>query len=64
MGNAHTPRWITPFTGLIPDALGWGNIHQDELAQAFVAHLGKKVASQRDPVVAYGNREMKRLLQA
>ena len=22
VGNAHTPNWITPFTGLIPDALG------------------------------------------
>lgn len=62
VGNAHTPRWLTPFTGLIPDSLGWGNIHQEELAQAFVAHLEKKVASQSDSVVSYGNKEMKGLL--
>ena len=63
VGNAHTPGWITPFTGLIPDALGWGNIQQDELARAFVAHLEKGVAEQTDPVVYYGNNDMKRLIQ-
>jgi hypothetical protein len=63
VGNAHTPNWATPFTGLIPDALGFGNIGQDELAGAFVAHLEKKVASQNDRVVSYGNREMKWLIR-
>ena len=63
VGNAHTPRWMTPFTGLIPDSLGVGNIHQDEVAQAFVAHLEKRVATQNDPVVLYGNKEMKSLLR-
>ena len=62
VGNAHTPGWVTPFTGLIPDALGSGNIRQDEVAQAFVAHLEKRVAFQNQPVVSYGNREMKRLM--
>lgn len=62
VGNAHTPRWMTLFTALIPDALGWGNIHLDELAQAFVAHLVKRAATQTDPVVNYRNQEMKRLL--
>ena len=63
VGNVHTPRWATYFTALIPDALGWGNIHQDELARAFVAHLEKRVATQGDPVVSYGNREMKQLIR-
>lgn len=63
VGNRHTPRWVTPITGLIPDSLGWGNIHQDEIAAAFVAHLEKRVATQRDPVVAYGNKEMKQLIR-
>jgi uncharacterized protein YbjT (DUF2867 family) len=63
VGNAHTPRWITLFTGLIPDALGWGNIRQDELARAFVVHLERRVAGQHDPVVSYGNREMKWLIR-
>jgi uncharacterized protein YbjT (DUF2867 family) len=63
VGNAHTPNWITPFTGLIPDALGWGNIRQDELARAFVAHLEKRVPTQNEPVVYYGNKEMKRLIR-
>ncbi len=63
VGNAHTPNWVTPFTGLVPDALGWGNILQDEVARAFVAHLEKKVAVQHDPVVSYGNKEMKRLIR-
>jgi len=63
VGNAHTPRWMTPFTGLVPDALGWGNIRQDELARAFVAHLEKRAAAQREPVVYYGNKEMKALLR-
>jgi uncharacterized protein YbjT (DUF2867 family) len=63
VGNAHTPNWVTPFTGLIPDALGLGNIRQDEVARAFVAHLEKRVASQNDPVVYYGNKEMKWLIQ-
>jgi len=63
VGNAHTPNWVTPFTGLIPDALGWGNIQQDELARAFVAHVEKRVASQNDPVVYYGNKEMKWLIR-
>jgi putative NADH-flavin reductase len=62
VGNAHTPHWITIFTRAIPDSLGWGNIRQDEVAQAFVAHLKKKVAMQNQPVVSYGNKEMKRLL--
>jgi nucleoside-diphosphate-sugar epimerase len=35
VGNAHTPGWITVFTGLIPDSLGWGNIRQEEVARAF-----------------------------
>jgi len=64
VGNAHTPNWITPFTALVPDALGWGNILQHEVARAFVAHLEKRVAEQRDPVVSYGNKEMKRLIRA
>lgn len=62
VGNKHTPGWITPFTRLIPDSIGWGNIHQDEIARAFVAHLEKKVVSQDQPVVSYGNKEMKRLI--
>ena len=62
VGNAHTPSWVAPFTGLIPDALGWGNIRQDELARAFVAHLEKRVATQHESVVSYGNQEMKRLI--
>ncbi len=62
VGNAHTPRWITAFTRVIPDSLGWGNIEQGEVARAFVAHLEKKVAMQNTPVVTYGNKEMKGLL--
>jgi uncharacterized protein YbjT (DUF2867 family) len=63
VGNAHTPRWITALTRVIPDSLGWGNIRQDEVAQAFVAHLEKRVAVQHAPVVSYGNEEMKRLIR-
>jgi uncharacterized protein YbjT (DUF2867 family) len=63
VGNAHTPRWITHVTGLIPDSLGWGNIRQDEVARAFVAHLEKRAAKQHEPVVSYGNKEMKRLIR-
>ena len=63
VGNAHTPRWATIFTSLIPDSIGWGNIRQEELARAFVAHLEKRVASQIEPVVSYGNKEMKRLVR-
>jgi len=63
VGNAHTPNWVTPFTGLIPDALGLGNIRQDEVARAFVAHLEKRVAVQRERVVSYGNKEMKWLIR-
>ncbi len=62
VGNPHTPRWITVITRFIPDSMGWGNIHQDEVAQAFVAHLEKKVVYQNQPVVSYGNKEMKMLL--
>ena len=64
VGNAHTPNWMTPFTALIPDRLGWGNIRQDELAQAFVAHLEKHLSRQSEPVVYYGNREMKQLVRS
>lgn len=64
VGNAHTPRWMTPITGLIPDSVGWGNIHQDEIAQAFVAHLEKRAAAQSERVVSYGNKEMKGLIRA
>lgn len=63
VGNAHTPGWLTVFTGLIPDSLGWGNIRQDEVARAFLAHLEKRVAVQHDPVVSYGNKEMKWLIR-
>ncbi len=62
VGNAHTPRWLTLFTRFIPDSLGWGNIRQDEVARAFVAHLEQGVALQSQPVVSYENREMKGLL--
>ena len=63
VGNAHTPRWATFFTGLIPDSWGFGNIHQDEVARAFVAHLEKRAATQSEPVVSYGNKEMKALIR-
>lgn len=63
VGNAHTPRWATYLTSVVPDAIGWGNIHQNELARAFVAHLEKRATGQRDPVVMYGNKEMKRLIR-
>ncbi len=62
VGNAHTPRWLSFLTGIIPDSLGWGNIRQDEVARAFVAHLEKKVAMQNQPVMSYENKEMKILL--
>jgi len=61
VGNAHTPRWLTLFTRLIPDSIGWGNIHQKEVAQAFVAHLEKGVPMQNEPVFSYSNKEMKLL---
>ena len=63
VGNAHTPHWITLFTRFIPDSLGWGNIRQDEVARAFVAHLEKRATVQRDPVVSYGNKGMKGLIR-
>ena len=63
VGNAHTPNWITFFTGFLPDSFGWGNIQQEELAKAFVAHLENKVKLQKDPVVSYGNKEMKDLIK-
>jgi uncharacterized protein YbjT (DUF2867 family) len=61
VGNKHSPRWLTCLTGVIPDAFGWGNIHQDEIARAFVAHL-KNAVAQTDPLVSYGNEEMKELI--
>ncbi|MFC1490239.1 hypothetical protein ACFL6K_03420 [Candidatus Latescibacterota bacterium] len=63
VGNSHTPHWITYFTHIIPDSLGWGNIRQDDVARSFVAHLEKRVASQDTPVVSYGNKEMKGLIR-
>lgn len=63
VGNAHTPRWLPFFTQIIPDSLGWGNIHQKEIAKAFVAHLEKRVDQQNDPVISYGNKEMKSLIK-
>ena len=63
VGNAHTPNWITIFTRLIPDSLGWGNIRQDEVARAFVTHLEKRATLQNEPVVSYGNKEMKWLIR-
>jgi len=62
VGNAHTPHWMTYFTRLVPDSFGWGNIHQEEVARAFAAHLEKEADLQKEPVVAYGNKEMKRLI--
>jgi len=63
VGNAHTPHWITYFTRIIPDSLGWGNIQQNDVARAFVAHLEKRVTFQNNPVVSYGNKEMKWLIR-
>lgn len=62
VGNAHTPRWLTVLTRVIPDSIGWGNIRQEEVAKAFVAHLEKRVAVQNESVVSYGNKEMKLLI--
>lgn len=64
VGNRHTPHWITHFTRFIPDSLGWGNIHLEELAGAFVAHLATRLPTQTERVVCYGNREMKELIRA
>jgi uncharacterized protein YbjT (DUF2867 family) len=64
VGNAHTPRWATVITALIPDAVGLGNIHQDDVARAFVAHLEKRVPAQTEPVVIYGNKDMKQVIRA
>lgn len=61
VGNKPPPRWAVPFMGLLPDSVGRGNIHQDQLARAFVAHLETRVAHQRSAVVTYGNAEMKQL---
>jgi hypothetical protein len=63
VGNAHTPRWATVLTALIPDAVGLGNIRQDEVAAAFVAHLDKRAPSQTEPAVTYGNKAMKQLIR-
>ncbi|MEM6295925.1 MAG: hypothetical protein AAGA54_31930 [Myxococcota bacterium] len=60
-GNAHTPRWVAPLMSLAPDSLGWGTIHVDELGAAFVGHRATGLASQREPIVFYGNKEMKQL---
>ncbi len=62
VGNAHTPKWITTLTRFIPDSMGWGNIRQKEVAKAFVAHIEKRVATQKESVVSYGNMEMKSLI--
>jgi uncharacterized protein YbjT (DUF2867 family) len=62
VGNSHTPKWFTVLTGVIPDSVGWGNIRQEEVAQAFVAHMEKGVANQKESVVSYGNKEMKMLI--
>ena len=62
VGNAHTPRWLTFLTSIIPDSIGWGNIHQEEVAKAFVVHLEKRAALQSEHVVSYGNKDMKLLL--
>ncbi|MCK5343989.1 MAG: hypothetical protein KAR20_11325, partial [Candidatus Heimdallarchaeota archaeon] len=62
VGNVHTPRWLTVLTRFIPDSIGWGNIRQEQVAQAFVAHLEKGVVKQNESVVSYGNKEMKLLI--
>lgn len=62
VGNVHTPKWLAAITAVVPDAIGWGNIHQDEVGRAFAAHLERRVASQQESVVAYGNKEMKALI--
>lgn len=61
VGNKHTPSWATHFTALIPDSLGFGNIHQDEIGRAFAAHLETQLERQAKPVIFYANREMKAL---
>jgi hypothetical protein len=63
VGNAHTPRWATFLTGIIPESLGFGNIRQDQVARAFVAHLEKRVPTQTEAVISYGNKEMKQLIR-
>lgn len=62
VGNAHTPMWLTVLTRFIPDSIGWENIRQDEVAQAFVAHLENRVILQNESVVSYGNKDMKLLV--
>jgi hypothetical protein len=57
VGNAHTPSWLTVLTRVIPDSIGWGNIRQEEVAQVFVAHLEKRVATQNESVVSYGTKK-------
>ena len=58
VGNKHTPHWATYFTAWIPDALGWGNIQQDQIGRAFAGHLERALVTQQAPVVFYDNKEM------
>ncbi|MBT3300294.1 MAG: NAD(P)H-binding protein [Candidatus Marinimicrobia bacterium] len=62
VGNSHTPKWLTVLTSVIPNSIGWGNIRQEDVAKAFVAHLEKRVALQNKSVVSYENKEMKLLI--
>ncbi len=62
VGNAHTPKWLTVLTSVIPNSIGWGNIRQEDVAKAFVAHLEKRVTLQNKSVISYENKEMKMLI--
>jgi len=62
VGNAHTPKWLTVLTSVIPNSIGWGNIRQEDVAKAFVAHLEKRDSFQNKSVVSYENKDMKLLI--
>jgi len=63
VGNRHTPRWAVPVMSLLPDSVGWGTIHQDDIARAFVSHIETRAAAQDRSVVVYGNAEMNALIR-
>jgi uncharacterized protein YbjT (DUF2867 family) len=63
VGNVHTPPWMSFVTRIIPPSFGLSNIHQDEVARAFVAHLEKRSTLGAESCVVYGNREMRDLIR-
>ena len=63
VGNRHTPGWLAALVKLLPDLGGYGAIEQETIGRAFARYLTGGGRQQREGLVYYDNRDMRKLAE-